>query len=196
MQNFIDHRIPLRASRQFRRVATSNTEETPMDNGESAFNARWKYPKMKYFANYALVSEDAQLEIASAFHAAWARLLLIRFRDYGDFRVLNSPLAPAVGTRTPIQLTKRYYYGPSYRDRLLQAVDVAVIARDGTPVAGVLDKQLGLFTPDSNWAAGAHTWSGSYCVWVRFASDELDMTMVTLDIATSDVELHEGRAFR
>lgn len=197
MQNFINHRLSSRASRSFRRIAVGNTEETPMDNGVSAFNARWRYNKMKFVADYALMTPEAQQEIAAAFHAAKARTMLFRYPDYGDRTVTDSPLAPAVGTKTPIQLTKRYTFGSAYGERILQAVDSCTVKDSlGATVAGTLDDELGLFTPTNNWAAGGHTWSGRYCVWVRFATDELDMTMLNLDITTAQIELHEGRAFR
>lgn len=198
MQNFIDHQLSLRASREFRRVSQGRTEHVPMDNGEDIYNAKWRYRRMRYYASFALVTPETQAELTGANHAAMSMLLLFRFRDPGDFQVADSPLSPVAGTKTPIQLTKRYYFGPSsYGDRLIQAVDHAVVkTQAGVEVPGTLDKALGLFTPTSNWADTQHKWSGRFCVWVRFASDDFDSTMLTLDISTADVELQEGRAHR
>jgi uncharacterized protein (TIGR02217 family) len=197
MQNFIDHKLSLRASREFRRVIVGRTDYTPMDNGNDIYNAKWRYRKMRYFANFALVTPETQAEITGAVHAAMSMLLLFRFRDPGDFQVEDSPLAVVVGTKTPVQLTKRYYFGSAHGDRLIQAVDHCVMKTDaGVEIPGTLDKPLGLFTPTSNWPAATAKWSGRFCVWVRFASDEFDATMLTLDISTTDVELQEGRAHR
>lgn len=197
MANFIDHRIGSRVSRQFRRVAQGKTDITPLDNGEEIRNARWKYKKLTFTASFALVTPEAQQELTSAFYAANAMLYLFRFRDHGDYKVTNSPLAVEEGTTNPVQLTKRYYFGPAHADRLIQAVVKCVVHdSDGEPVSGSLDTAMGLFTPDAPWAAGQHTWSGTFDVWVRFGSDDFDMTMETLDIATSDVELKEMRARR
>lgn len=196
-QNFVDHKMTLRASREFERTAVNNTEETPMDNGEFAYNGRWRYPKMEFTADFALVTPKTQLEITSAFHACWSRLFLFRFRDPGDFEVKASPLFPEIGTRNPVQLTKRYYFGPlAYRDRRIQAVDHAVVKHDGVEVAGVLDNATGMFTPGVDWAAGTFTWDGRYCLWVRFADDRLNITMLTNDVHTASVVLREGRAIR
>jgi len=101
------------------------------------------------------------------------------------------------GGKTPAQLTKRYSFGSTYSDRIIQAIDTCTVYDEtGTPVSGTLDDALGLFTPASDWGAGTYTWSGTFDVWVRFASDDFDMTMETLDIATTDVQLVERRAVR
>lgn len=197
MTNFIDHRIGARVSREFRRVATGKTDIISLDNGDEIRNARWKYKKLKFAASYAMLTHEAQQELTSVFYAANAQLLLFRFRDHGDYKVDGAPLTVAEGTTDPVQLTKRYYFGPAYADRLVQAiVKCTVEDAGGNPVAGTVDTALGIFTPDAAWGVGQHKWSGTFDCWVRFASDEFDMTMVTLDIATADVELMEMRARR
>lgn len=198
MQNFIDHKLSSRASREFRRVIVGRTEHTPMDNGDDAYNAKWRYRKMRFFANFALTSPETQVELTNAVHATYSMVLLFRFRDPGDFQAFDEPLTTVPGTKTPVQLTKRYQFGPiAYGERRIQAIDHAVIkTAAGVEVPGTLDNALGLFTPTNNWAGASHKWSGRFCVWVRFASDEFDSTMLTLDIATTDVELQEGWARR
>ncbi len=151
---------------------------------------------MRFHANFALLSPEAQEETISAFYAARAMLYLFRFRDPGDHRVLNSPLLPQAGTSNPIQLTKRYSFGPAWVDRVIQAVGVVKVNGPNGQVAGTVDNVLGTFTPDAPWGNGPYSWSGTFDCWVRFASDEFDMTMETLDIATTDVELIEQRAYR
>lgn len=197
MTNFIDHRIGARVSSEFRRVATGKTDITALDNGDEIRNARWKYKKLKFTASYAMLTSEAQEELTSAFYAANAQLLLFRFRDHGDYKVVDSPLAVVQGTTNPVQLTKRYYFGPAYADRLIQAVVKCNVMDAGSnTVTGTLDTALGIFTPDTAWGVGRYKWSGTFDCWVRFGSDEFDMTMLTLDIATADVELLEMRARR
>lgn len=197
MENFINHRLSSRASKEFRRVNTGKSDVTPLDNGEELINARWKYNKMRYYASFALLGNIAQQELTAAFYAARTMLLLFRFRDAGDFQVKLSPLATTPGATTTVQLTKRYTFGPAYAERLIQAVSTCTVYEaDGvTPVAVNVDTELGLVTPVLPWVGG-EVWSGNFDVWVRFASDDFDMTMHQLDIATADVELAEGRARR
>lgn len=192
--NYIDHRLSQRASRDFRRVVTGKTDIVPMASGRERRNASWVFKKMSYSASFALLQPQAQDEVISAFYAANAQLMLFKFRDPGDYLVTDSAFVTtgAVGTTTPVQLTKRYTFGPAYADRLIQAVSTCVVkAPGGAPVAGAFDTALGMFTPDAAWGSGQYTWSGTFDVWVRFNTDELDITMQTQDIATSDVELCE-----
>lgn len=194
MGNYVDHRISARVSQQFRRVVTGKTDISPLANGHERRNAAWAFKKLKYSATFNLLTQAAQAEVVSAFYACQAQLYLFRFRDYGDCDVNASPFdtSAAVGTSDPVQLTKRYQFGSAYADRVIQAVSACVVKdHEGGDVAGTLDSAMGMFTPDASWGSGQYTWTGTFDVWVRFNSDELDVTMSTLDIASSDIELCE-----
>lgn len=197
MENFINHRISARASREFRRVTTGKTDITTLENGDEVRNARWKYKKLTFSANFAMLSQATQDELTGAFWAANAQLLLFRFRDVGDHMVDHSPLVVSPTTYNPVQLTKRYRFGPAYADRLIQAIAACKVYRaDGvTEVPGTVDTELGIFTPAEEWQGG-ETWVGRFDVWVRFNSDDFDMTMHMRDISTAAVELSEQRARR
>ena len=60
-------------------------------------------------------------------------------------------------------------------------------------VAGTLDTETGMFTPDEPWASGTHTWSGEFYVWVRFDADYNAMTIASWRANTAKVELVEGK---
>lgn len=196
-KNYVDERIGMCVSRQFQRVVSGRTEITELRNGAEVRTAVWRNKPYSFKANYMLLSREAQIEIASVFHAVDAACYLFRFKDHGDWTVSDSPLTVVPGGKTPVQLTKRYSFGSTYSDRIIQAIDTCVVKDSGgSVVSGTLDTELGLFTPASDWGAGTYTWSGTFDVWVRFASDDFDMTMETLDIATTDVELVERRAVR
>ena len=197
MANYIDYKIGARVSTEFRRVITGKTDIVTMANGRERRNAAWAFKKMQFSASFALLSPEAQEEIASAFYAANAQLLLFRFRDYGDFQVTDSPLVGVQpGTTTAVQLTKRYTFGPAYADRTIQAVTTCTVKADGgATIVGTVDNALGTFTPAAQWGTGGYTWSGTFDCWVRFNSDEFDVTMKTHDIATTDVNLLEAIAY-
>lgn len=197
MQNFIDHRLGQRAARQFRRVVTGNTRIVTLDSGDEVRNAMWRYKQMKFTASFALLSREAQEEVVSAFWAANAMLYLFRFRDYGDYQVADCPLSVTAGSTTPVQLVKRYTFGAMTAERILQAVDTCKVfdAITGDPIAGALDGDLGTFTPAAEWPESVK-WSGTFSCWVRFGSDELDITMETMNLATTQVELFEKKASR
>lgn len=196
-KNYVDERVSSRVSSQFRRIVSGRTDISELRNGAEVRTAVWKHKPYSFRANYVLLSRAAQIEIASVFHAVDAACYLFRFKDHGDYTATDSPLNVVPGGKTPVQLTKRYSFGSTYSDRIIQAIDTCVVKDSlGATVAGTLDDALGLFTPASDWGSGPYYWSGTFDVWVRFASDDFDMTMETLDIATTDVELVERRAVR
>ncbi len=193
--NYIDHRLSQKASSSFRRVVTGKTDIVTMQSGRERRNAAWAFKKMQFTATFALLLPDVQDEVYGAYYAANGQLLLFRFRDPGDWKVKDSPLViptAIVGTSTPVQLTKRYSFGPAFADRMIQAVSTCTVtATGGAVLTGTVDHALGTFTPDDVWGGGGYTWSGTFDLWVRFNSDDLDVTMTTLDVATTDVELIE-----
>lgn len=196
--NFIDWRISSRVTSEFRRVVTGKTDIVTLNSGKERRNAAWAFKKMQYTASFAMLTPQAQDEVVAAFYACQAQLYLFRFRDPGDCRVAGSPMltSTVIGTTDPVQLTKRYQFGPAFADRMIQAiVQCTVNDSGGHAVDGSFDADLGLFTPASAWGSGAYSWSGMFDVWVRFNSDELDVTMKTLDISTADVELVEQLAY-
>lgn len=195
--NFIDYRIATRVSSEFRRVVTGKTDIVPMMNGRERRNAAWAFKKMQFSASYAMLTPEAQEEVVSAFYAADAQLLLFRFRDHGDYRVVNSPIVGSIeGQSNAVQLTKRYTFGPKFADRVVQAVNKCIVKTPGgVEFPGTFSSTLGTFDPSGNWGAGVYTWSGTFDCWVRFNSDEFDVTMQTLDIATTDVSLIEQVAY-
>lgn len=196
-KNYINERMSARASRQFRRIVSGRTEIVDLRNGAEVRTAGWKHKPHSFKANFVLLSKEAQLEVSSAFHAVDAMCYLFRFRDYGDYTVTASPLTVTPGGKTPVQLTKRYTFGATFADRTIQAVVRAkVVDSAAAEVSGTLNTELGLFTPTNDWGSGPYYWSGVFDVWVRFASDDLDMTMENTQLATTDVELVERRAVR
>lgn len=196
-QNFINHRLSTRASKQFRRIASARTEIVQLANGSEARNAMWKNKPMSYKANFALLTPEARAEVYGAFLVADGMTYLFRFRDPGDYIAKKEPFETVIGTKTPAQLTKRYYFGSFYKDRRIQAIARATIVDvSDNEISGTLDTELGLFTPDSNWASPVAYWNGIHDVWVRFDSDDLDITMETVNISTTDVGLIERIAVK
>jgi uncharacterized protein (TIGR02217 family) len=193
--NYIDHRLSQKATNSFRRVVTGKTNIVSMASGRERRNAAWAFKKMTFTASFALLLPDVQDEVYGAYYAANGQLLLFRFRDPADWKAKDSPLlvsSDLIGTTTPVQLTKRYLFGPAYADRTIQAVSTCFVKTPGgSDFPGTIDHALGMFTPDGAWGSGQYTWSGTFDLWVRFNSDELDVTMTTLDVATTDVELVE-----
>lgn len=170
-----------------------NTTVVKMDNGTEQRNAQWLYPNHRYTAQYMNLRPEHRDTILGAFHACRGQLHVFRFKDWNDYQATNEPLAPSIGTMTPVQLIKTYVFGSEDSTRLIQAPVSATVFRNGAPVSGSLDTSTGLFTPSSNWVAGTHTWSGEFDVWVRFESDFNAFTINNWQAHTADISLVEVR---
>lgn len=174
------------------------TQITQLEGGGEVRNAAWKYPRHRYTAQFLSFLDDERIEILHAFQAVRGRWLAFRFKDHGDFRAVDEPIAVVEGALTPAQLTKTYRMGPAHTVRRIQApVGSSVVVRDedGAVVPGALDEQTGLFTPAADWGAGQYTWSGEFDVWVRFDNDFNAFSITNKSggsfVGTADIELVE-----
>lgn len=196
--SFVNVRLSDRVAFGFTGGPEWYTQIDNLEGGGEVRNAGWKYPRHRYTAQFMNFLDKERTEIQHAFYAVRGRWLAFRFKDHGDFRAVDEPLAVVEGTRTPAQLTKTYRMGPVHTVRRIQApVGSTVVVRDaaGDPVAGALDAETGLFTPASDWGAGQHTWSGEFDVWVRFDNDFNAFAITNKSgesfVGTADIELVE-----
>lgn len=191
----INERIDECVSLQFTAGPRYRTDSVPLDNGGEVRNRRWMYPLQEYSASFQNVRREVMQEILRFQHAAAGRWLDFRFKDWSDFEAINQPLSPVIGTQTPVQLVKTYTAGAHTSERIIQAVVSATILADGSPVAGTPDYELGLFTPDADWAAATYTWSGEFDVWVHFTEDYNPFSATDYNHWSSAVTLVESRQF-
>lgn len=189
----IDARINECVSRQFTGGPRYRTETARMDNGVQVRDRKWLYPIHEYSAEFQNFSPADRDEVIEFMHVAAGSWLDFRFKDWMDYTATNQTLAPAIGTQTPVQLVKTYTKGGHTSQRMVQAMVSATILRNGSPVAGTLDTQLGLFTPAANWVAGTFTWSGEFDVWVHFVEDYNPFSAVDINNWTATLQLEESR---
>lgn len=189
----INERISECVSLQFTAGPRYKTDTVVLDNGIQIRNRRWLYPKQEYSAEFMNFSPADRDEILNFQHAAAGSWLAFRFKDHTDYEATNEPLAPVIGTMTPVQLVKTYTKGAHSSERIIQAIVTATVRRNGSPVAGTLDSELGLFTPDASWVAGTFTWSGEFDVWVHFADDYNPFSATDRNHWTAQITLEEDR---
>lgn len=189
----INERISECVSSQFTGGPRYRTDTVPLDNGRQVRNRRWRYPKHEYAAEFLNFTAEERDEVLRFMHAAGGSWLAFRFKDWMDFEAVNESLAPVIGTQTPLQLVKTYTAGGHSSQRVIQAIVTATVRRNGSPVAGTLDLELGLFTPSANWVAGTFTWSGEFDVWVHFTEDYNPFTASDMDAWTAQITLEEDR---
>ncbi len=189
----INERISECVSSQFTGGPRYRTDTVPLDNGRQVRNRRWLYPKHEYAAEFLNFEPDDRDEVLRFMHAAGGSWLAFRFKDWMDYTATNEPLSPEIGTQTPVQLVKTYEAGGHTSQRIIQAIVSATIRMDGDPVAGELDMELGLFTPDADWELGTYTWSGEFDVWVHFTEDYNPFTATDKSAWTAQITLEEDR---
>ena len=191
---FIDVRLDECVAYGFTGGPEWSTQIVPLDNGREVRNAQWLYPRHRYTAQYMNLRPPAQRVILAAFHACRGQLHAFRFKDHNDYQLIDEPIGIAAGGTEPVQLVKSYEFGAESAVRLIQApTDDMVVKVDGTPIDGTFDGQ-GRFTPADEWPSdGAITASGTFDVWVRFASDYNAFTIGSWQAHTADVELVEVR---
>lgn len=189
----INERISECVSRQFTGGPRYRTDTVPLDNGRQVRNRRWRYPRHEYAAEFLNFSPPDRDEVLRFMHAAGGSWLAFRFKDWMDYQAVSEPLVPVIGTQTPLQLVKTYTAGGYSSQRIIQAIVSAVVRRNGSPVAGTLDLELGLFTPTANWSAGTFTWSGEFDVWVHFVEDYNPFTATDKNHWTAQITLEEDR---
>lgn len=192
---YINTRLDDRVAYGFTGGPEWSTQVVMLDNGREQRNAQWLYPRHRYSAEYRNLAPERRQQVLAAFYAARGQAYPFRFKDWNDYTASNEPIAPAIGTSTPVQLVKTYAFGGQASTRLIQApvAGTVTVFRNGTPVSGTLDDETGLFAPDSAWTAGTYTWSGQFDVWVRFASDYNAFSLENVGVGSAAIELIEVR---
>jgi len=195
--SFINARLPERLAAGLVIGPEWRTEIVPLDSGREVRDAKWLYPRWKAIGNMAVYDTIDCARLRQWFVACRGQLSAFRVKDPLDWLAINEPIAPIVGTTTPVQLIKSYGIaeaGVSVPVRIQAPVDGTVtVYADGVAVAGTLDAEKGLFTPDEAWDGTDFTWSGQFDRWMRFASDHGAVTAVAKHVLTADVELVEVR---
>lgn len=189
---FINSRLPNRIAAGFQGGPEFRTSIEQLQNSDEYRNQDWPYPKHRYSAEMGLFSDEDRRDLVAAIWVSAGAFGTFRFKDWNDYQAVNEPIATVAGTMTPVQLVKVYTFGGTSFVRPVQLIVSAAVTRDGTtPVAGSYSDTTGLFTPSSNWVAGAHTWSGEFDVLVRFANDYNPLTARHRNARVTNIELRE-----
>lgn len=174
-----------------------STDEVLLDNGIRHANSAWAYPRHRYTAQYDNMKDEDRSRIIEIFHAVRGKRHSFKFKDWNDFEAEQQPLNVSleyIGTTDAVQLYKTYSFGPAYAIRPIQAIETATVFIDeDTPVAGTVDTETGLFTPDEPWVSGSYTWSGEFYVWVHFTNDYNAFTINSWQASTADIEMEEDK---
>jgi len=172
-----------------------NTVVIDLENSLEQRDSKWKYPRHKYSATFDNMDDADRDRIIEVFHACRGKRHAFKFKDWNDFTAQNEPLLVSSGTTNVVQLYKTYQFGVAFTIRPIQTVSAETRIYDslGEVVPGLLDINLGTFTPSGAWGEGPYTWSGEFYIWVRFQDDYNAFTINSWRASTAQIELQEDK---
>ncbi len=145
--------------------------------GHEKRNSNWAQARAVYNVAHGVKSK-AQLDALIAFfHARKGRAEGFRFKDWGDYQVINQPIGTGNGTQTDFQLVKSYASGDSTTLRTItKPVEGSVsMYLDGVLTQNVtVDSATGIVSFNSAPASGTTISADcEFDVPVRFETDQL-----------------------
>lgn len=192
---FIETRLPDCVAYGFTADPQYQTQIVPMDNGKEQRNAQRTRARRKYSAQYQHFDPDDFAELLAVYHACLGAAHDFRMKDWTDFSVTLGALGTTPGAnQTPVQLVKVYAFGAQSTTRTITkpVAGTVTVYQNGAPKAGSISTTTGLFTPTTNWTAGATlTASFEFDVPVRFAHDEFPASYAELNAISTPCELLE-----
>ena len=183
--SFLDIRFPDDIRYGFTGGPSYKVDIGESDNGQEQRSLRWTVPKYDYSADIRLiVNQVGSLglnDLVAFFRLAKGPYHTFRFKDWADFRAVDSFIATADGVATAYQLRKTYQYGSNYEYRPITkpVADTLVVKVNSTVVSNyTLDSSTGIITFSSAPTNG-DTISASFDfdVQVRFNMDRLPVVI-------------------
>lgn len=171
-----------------------STQIVSLRNGAERRNGNWIYARHRYTASYGSLTRARYVAIRQMFLSCQGMLRGFLFRDPGDYSATAESIGNAPSGSTPVQLYKSSTVDSVTYTRIITRPESVgfTLYQNGIAKAGTLNTSTGYFTPTTAWTAGQPlTWTGTFLVPVRFASDWLPMTFDGLEDVDGSVELLE-----
>lgn len=185
MTSFIDMRFPEDIRYGFTGGPMYKVDVGSSDGGGEQRNLRWETPLYEYSTDLRLVVENGgQLgldDLIAFFRLAKGRYHSFRFKDWADYRAVDSHIATANGSTTAFQLRKVYQYGINLEYRIITkpVVNSVVVKVNGVVVTNyTVNYTTGIIVFDTAPANGnSITASFDFDVQVRFNIDKLPVAI-------------------
>jgi uncharacterized protein (TIGR02217 family) len=166
----------------------------------------WAKCRARYDIGYSVLNSEDPIgsykAVLALFYAHNGRFRPFRFKDWGDYEVVDATFGTGDGINTVFQLSK--LYDPSqvllntpgsltYRREIYLPSTAPVIKSNGVTVTGYTISTTGLVTFTTPPISGhVLTWSGEFDIPVRFDVDHLPVIMNVNAIAQiSSIALRE-----
>ena len=163
------------------------TSIVTLASGKERRNIDWTQTRAEYDVAHGIKDRDQMEELRAFFYARWGRAHSFRFKDWGDFELINQPQGVGDGTTAIFQMRKQYASGPSTYIRDITKPVPGTL--QGLYVNGVQRLETTHWT--CNYSTGEITFnpgfipaagqviellSGEFDVHCRFDVDHLDST--------------------
>lgn len=194
---FRDARFPVAISRGVTFGPKFSTSVVESAGGAESRNIWWSYPRCGGNAASGLKRKvDFETLIAFGRAVAWGKGYSFPFKDWADYTATDSNIGTGNGVATVFQLRKVYTFEAftAYRKITKPVTGTTSFKVDGSPVVpSSVARLTGLVTFSSPPANGkAITWSGQFDVPCRFDTDELPLTLQSLELGEwTDIPLIE-----
>jgi len=191
-QPFVEERLPEEVERGAVGGPMFKTIITPLYSGHEQRNISWSQSRAEWDIGYGLShlkegkSQSYLNEVIAFFYARRGRAVGFRFKDWTDYEVTDVTIGVGDDAETDFQAVKIYNESglATYTRILTKLVTGTVVVKiDGTPtVAFSVDVDTGIITMDTAPTAGqVITLTCEFDVPVRFDTDKLDITAITMD---------------
>lgn len=156
-----------------------NTRITPMRNKREIRNANWAEGRHRWTAPFNNISSAQYRELKGLFNVCRAQLYGFFLKDPADHTATTQALGLAPSGTTAVGLrVVSVADGVEYVRTNFQAYAGLTVYQNGVAKAGTYSSSTNTFIPNTAWTAGATlTWSGTFRVPVRFATDWLPFSI-------------------
>lgn len=203
MTSFIDMRFPDDIRYGFTGGPMYKVDVGSSDGGGEQRNLRWDVPLYEYSADIRLVVEQhgnrGLDDLIAFFRLAKGRYHSFRFKDWADYKAVDSFIGTGNGTQTAFQLRKAYQFGSEveYRTITKPVLNSVVIKINGAVMSSgySINYTSGVITFSSPVGNGdSISASFEFDVQVRFNIDKLPVTINNFNtIDATQISLIEVR---
>lgn len=170
------------------------TNIVELQSGAEHRNAEWAEARHVYSAPFQNIDIASFRALKRMFFACRGMLGAFRFRDELDHSAVDEVFGVGDGVTTRFQLRKiSEVDGASYARNVYALASAPTITVSAAPTSAFgVDLRTGEIEFDAPPALGAVLrWSGTFDVWVRFATDTLRFSLDNIDATNGTIEVIE-----
>lgn len=171
-----------------------STNIVPLANGDEHRNADWAEARHEFVAPFQNISVEMVRAIRRMFYVCRGMAYAFRLVDEFDHDATDEAFGTGDGVETEFQLKKISTVDSVEYERNVYALPSAPVIKVAGVTSGTATVNLrtGVVTFSVAPANGAAlTWTGSFDLWVRFATDTIPFSLDNRNAANGEVSLIE-----